>query len=106
LRQVNLLAPLRINLKYRKGGSKETVSKPVHGAGFQPLSWCCFIPGAEPQEIIATGNKGLKARSIISIETVPKLPHFKAGSHHRVDLACQKMAQFEKTAETVAQFES
>jgi hypothetical protein len=32
-------------------------------------------PGAKPQEIIATGNKGLKARSKISFETVsPALP--------------------------------
>jgi hypothetical protein len=28
----------------------------------------------EPQEIIATGNKGLKARSIINFETVSLLP--------------------------------
>jgi hypothetical protein len=34
-------------------------------------------PGAEPQERIATGNKGLKARSIISFETVSTLPYSK-----------------------------
>jgi hypothetical protein len=32
-----------------QGGSKEAVSKSVNGAGFQPLSFFCFIPGAPPQ---------------------------------------------------------
>jgi hypothetical protein len=38
------------------------------------LKWPNSRPGAEPQEIIATKNKGLKARSIISFETVSSLP--------------------------------
>jgi hypothetical protein len=36
----SLLAPLQRSLQ-NKGGSKETVSKPVNGAGFQPFISCC-----------------------------------------------------------------
>jgi hypothetical protein len=35
---------------------------------FSPFLFGCFIPGALPQEVIATGNRGLKARSITSFE--------------------------------------
>jgi hypothetical protein len=41
---------------------------------FSPFLFTGFIPGAKPQEAIATGKKGLKARSIASFEIVSGKP--------------------------------